>query len=354
MGKLAPFAMLGIVLLAYGIGGIIRYNIRNLEPLLQQSGKMDHFTLYNERVSSFALSLAYVVSIAFYLRLLSSFLLHQTGHGGGVFLEKGLTTFVLLSIGLVGVRFGLRVLEHLEKYSVTIKLAIIFALLIGLALFDLRSIPFESLSNPAAMEHGWWERLRMLAGLLLVVQGFETSRYLGEEYDRDTRNRTMRLAQVLSGAIYVAFVILALPLLAHMQNPEPDETAIIELAGMVSPLLPYMLIVAAVMSQFSAAVADTVGCGGLLSEETKGKLTAGRSYLLITGLAIVLVWVANVFEIISIASRAFALYYLLQGINAWMTVGKCEKGGTCAVQRLRFGVLILALAFVVIFGISAE
>jgi hypothetical protein len=39
-------------------------------------------------------------------------------------------------------------------------------------------------------------------------------------------------------------------------------------------------------------------------------------YVLVITLAIVLIWSANIFEIITIASRAFAAYYLLQCLVA--------------------------------------
>lgn len=113
--------------------------------------------------------------------------------------------------------------------------------------------------------------------------------------------------------------------------------------------------IAAAMSQFSAAVADTVGAGGLIEKTSKGHLRARWGYLVIAAFAIVLVWKANIFEIISIASRAFALYYLLQGINAFRAAGisvTSPKRRLC--RRLRFGSLVVLLAFVVIFGHAAE
>ena len=157
--------------------------------------------------------------------------------------------------------------------------------------------------------------MRLLAGILLIVQGFETSRYLGAEYDAQTRIRTMRYAQLLSAAIYLLFIGLSLPLLNGFHEPR-SETAIISLSAMISPILPAMLIVAAIMSQFSAAVADTAGSGGLLAEFSRRRFSPRLGYALVVALAIVLIWSANIFEIITIASRAFATYYLLQCLVA--------------------------------------
>ncbi|MCF6313799.1 MAG: hypothetical protein L3J39_15245 [Verrucomicrobiales bacterium] len=265
-----------------------------------------------------------------------------------------MTTVILLFIGVVGRVRGLHALERLEVYSVTIKLSLIAALLVGLISYDFVYLGDIFSQAIPVKDHNIFHQIRLLAGILLIVQGFETSRYLGADYDAETRIATMRRAQWVSGVIYVVFVILAMPLLTHLQGTNPDETAIIGLAILVSPVLPVLLIIAAVMSQFSAAVADTIGGGGLISENTEDRLGKRSGYLLITLLAVALVWFSNIFELISIASRAFAFYYLLQSINAWLVAGKCRDGGSCCWVRVRIGFFILILSFVVLFGHSAE
>tara|TARA_R110002051_G_scaffold271530_2_gene332023 strand:- start:8466 stop:8675 length:210 start_codon:yes stop_codon:yes gene_type:complete len=40
-----------------------------------------------------------------------------------------------------------------------------------------------------------WQAFALTAGLRVAVQGFETSRYLGAEYDAQIRIRSLRLAQ---------------------------------------------------------------------------------------------------------------------------------------------------------------
>ena len=111
-----------------------------------------------------------------------------------------------------------------------------------------------------------------------------------------------------------------------------------------------MLVLAAIMSQFSAAVADTVGAGGLVQEETARRISDRRAYLLVSGLAIVLVWSANLFEIISLASRAFALYYLLQTLQALRLARRLETCRARVFCHIRFGAVALLLAFIVLFG----
>ncbi len=337
-------AMVGIVLVAYGIGDVIRYNIRYAEPLLAQASG-PNFMFVVERFSSLVLGLAYVISVAFYLRLLASFVLSGM-EMESEFLANIITTAILIFIALMGLWRGLGGLESLEKIAVNIKLAIIAALLVGLAWFDigwLAQVDSEISYRPV---EDWLYSLQLLAGILLIIQGFETSRYLGAEYDAERRIRTMRYAQLLSGLIYLLFIGLSLPLLGDFHD-QRDETAIIALSAVVASILPAMLIVAAVMSQFSAAVADTAGSGGLLSEFSRRRLTPGFGYAVVAVVAIVLVWSASIFEIITIASRAFALYYLLQCVVALIA----SRGRGHLIQRIGFIVIASLLLLVVVFAI---
>ncbi|BAN68434.1 hypothetical protein [endosymbiont of unidentified scaly snail isolate Monju] len=339
LGRYAILGMTGITLVALTVGAVMRFNIRHLEPLLER-GALDPLGLWLERAANLALSLAYVISVAFYLRLLSAFALRPLVLEQGFWLDA-LTTLVLVFIGGIGWRRGLHALENLEEYSVSIKLAVIAALLAGLAVHDLHtgfdlSAVHAGVSDP-------WEIARVLAGLLLVVQGFETSRYLGAEYDAGLRVRSMRRAQWLSTTIYLAFLALVTPLLGGINGARVDETAVIDLAAAAAWILGPMLILAALMSQFSAAVADTVGAGGLVQEESRGRIHDRQAYPLIALLAIILVWSADLFEIVSLASRAFAFYYLLQTLLALRLAFGWR-------QRLGFGLVAALLAFVVLFG----
>ncbi len=340
----ALLAMAGIVLVAYGIGEVIRYNIRYAEPILN-SGQSPRSLLVIEHLSALVLGLAYVISVAFYLRLLASFVLRAMEVEND-FLANMITTGILLFIALVGLWRGLGGLERLEESAVNIKLAIIAALLVGLAWFDMNWLAQAGNEISYHPVEDWPYALRLLAGILLIIQGFETSRYLGAGYDAETRIRTMRYAQILSGVIYLLFIGLSLPLLGDFHESR-DETAIIALSAMVAAMLPAMLIVAAVMSQFSAAVADTAGSGGLLSEFSHRRLTPGAGYILVATVAIILVWSASVFEIITIASRAFALYYLLQCMVALIA----SRGRGHLLQRTGIIVIASLLLLVVLFAI---
>ncbi len=345
-GKWALAAMGLITAAAYAIGAIIRFNIRYAEPALKRDNNPT--LAWTERFSNIALSLAYVVSITFYLRLMASFVLESSGINSDI-AANSLATIVLLSIGIIGWRKGLRSLEQLEEYSVSIKLAIIAALLLGLFHYDLSAgfmppeIHMDSMSS--------LDRLRMLAGMLLVVQGFETSRYLAHKYPSELRIRSMKLAQWLASGTYLLFIFLVLPLLPLLNGGKPHETAIIDLAGHAAMVLPFLLVIAAVMSQFSAAVADTVGAGGLLEEESHQRLPASTAYLVVVCLAVILVWSADVFEIITLASRAFATFYFAQALVALQVIpNTCGKPLTHKALFILAAILLLG---VVIFAIPA-
>jgi len=345
-GTASVIAISGIILLSFWLGSAIRFNI-----LHDGGGAIAAnvpVALALERLSDLALAFAYVISITFYIRLLSGFVL--TGfHAYSLFNADMLTTLILAFIGLYGLRRGLGGLERLEEYSVTIKLAIIVALLAGLAWHD--SIEGYDLSDLPPPPGTLWEHLRLLGGMLLIVQGFETSKYLENAYDAPLRARSMRLAQLLAGVIYIGFVALAMPLMAPFARVTPNETAVIELSGHITLVLPLMLVLAATMSQFSAAVADTIGAGGVVENETRRRIPAQLSYPVITSLAVALTWATHIFQVVAFASRAFAFYYLLQALLAARLASKIGNGRWRVVA---YGLLALLMLTVVMFAKPVE
>src|SRR5210317_1233491 len=101
IGIFSPIAVTGIVLLAYAIGGVIRFNIIHAEPLLQE--KHASPLIYRiDFVADAALSLAYVTAVAFYLSLLSSFLLNYLGFVDQFGWERTLTTVIIIFIAAIG------------------------------------------------------------------------------------------------------------------------------------------------------------------------------------------------------------------------------------------------------------
>ena len=353
IGVYSPVAVTVIVVLAYAIGSVIRFNITHAEPLLHERDA--HPVIYRiDLFSNAALSFAYVTAVAFYLSLLSSFLLTYIGFGDSPYLERTLTTVIIIFIAAAGFLRGLGGLEKLEAYSMSLQLSIVAALLIGILVYDYSFLQSERPLVFEVKDRDWMTRMFILAGILLVVQGFETSRFLGEKYSAAMRVRTMRRAQLISGALYIASVIVLLPIVQTLNLENIRIAEIVAATGLAAAVLPLMLIVAAIMSQFSAAVADTVGAGGLASESSRGKLSTRRGYLLVSVLAIMLVWTADLLEIISYASRAFAFYYLLQCVVAMIaSYHHCDRN-IHYLQLLRFSVLAIILAFIVIFAMPAK
>jgi len=191
--------------------------------------------------------------------------------------------------------------------------------------------------------------IRVILGLLIVVQGFETSRYLGDEHPAEERIKTMRYAQWTSSVIYVVFIALATVL--FQADMGADVTAIIHMVRPVASVLPICLTIAAIGSQFSAAVADNEGAGGLIEEITHRKVSVRYAYLLILLVTVALTWGTNVNSIIAYASRAFAFYYLLQCLMAVLILKAQGKERTKLVVFALLAVLCLG---VFLFGASSE
>jgi hypothetical protein len=224
------------------------------------------------------------------------------------------------------------------------------ALLVSLAIYNVQLALGGTWALPAVSSTIDLHDLRVILGLLIVVQGFETSRYLGDEHPAEQRIATMRTAQLLSSAIYLVFIGLA-TVLFH-SSLGAGVTAIISMTKPVAVVLPILLSVAAIGSQFSAAVADNSGAGGLIEDITHRKLPVRFAYLLILLVTVGLTWETNVNAIIAYASRAFALYYFLQCCVAFLVAR--EVKGRRSGQLAGFALLALICLAVFLFGLPSE
>ena len=353
VGEYSPFAVLGIVVLAYAIGGVIRFNITHAEPLLHK--KQEHPSIYKiDLVANTVLSFAYVTAVAFYLSLLSSFLLNYAGFSESPGLERTLTTIIIVFIAATGFIRGLGGLEKLEAYSMSLQLSIVAALLVGVFVYNYHFIQSEQSLIFDHQERDWITQACILCGILLVVQGFETSRFLGEKYSAEIRVQTMRRAQIISGVLYVLSVTALMPIVQHIDLENIRIADIVSATGLAATALPLMLIVAAIMSQFSAAVADTVGAGCLASESSSRRISTNYGYLIVSLFAIILIWTADLLEIITFASRAFALYYLLQCVIALIVSCRISEHKSYRLCRAHFATVGTILAFIVVFAIPAK
>jgi hypothetical protein len=342
-GVAAGPMMLALCGAAYLFGWAIRHNI----ACHDQVKKLPAAIVTLERLSSAALAFAYMVSVTYYLNLFGSFGVKLTPFNAPVY-GRGLATAVFCFIGCFGVIKGLKGLEKLETWAVSLKLAIIAGLLAGLCVYFGQQASQDALKHPPISVTGW-PAATLAFGMIITVQGFETSRYLGSAYTAKERIRSMRYAQWLAAAIYVVYVSLTSLLFDHSQI-ETSDTAVIDMSRVVATVLPVLLVAAALAAQLSAAIADTVGCGGMTEDVSKKRVSEGWAYAGVAVIGIAITWMANVFEIIALASRVFAFYYVLQcavaTVFAWSS-GRRVKA-TCFATLGALGVVI------VLFGRSVE
>jgi len=312
VGKWAVLCMAVLLVVAYAVGHVIRFNIRYFEPMEHDGYGPVQDAAFVSRV---VLAGAYFISVTYYLQLLAAFALNAVGVQGELWANM-VTTFILLAIGVVGMWRGLDELEKVEGYAISLNLGMIAALLLALLVYNIQLFVGGDWQLPGISSRIDFHDMRVLLGLLIVVQGFETSRFLGDEHPAEQRISTMRMAQWISGVIYLVFIGLATVL--FQEGMGSDVTAIIKMTAPVAVVLPVLLSFAAIGSQFSAAVADNSGAGGLLEDITQRKLPVRFAYLLIMLITVALTWQTNVNAIIAYASRAFALFYMIQCLVAFM------------------------------------
>ena len=344
-GYAAP-AMLLLILVAGMIGWTIRYNIRVVEPELARGG--DRVLISLEEISHVVLSFAYFVSVAYYLSLLGHFVLEAAGVQNDA-LAHNIAIALVLGLGLLGWLGGAERIASLERYATALNLSVIAGFLVTLGVFAaLHLAGGDSVLPPPGRFEA--SSLPVLLGLLIVVQGFETSRFMEAEFDSDTRIRAMRLAQYVSGIIYILFFLLLSPLFPQLAGGD-GVAAIISVSALVAGALPLSITVAATASQLSASVADSVGNTGLIRDLSHGRIDARHSYALVAVIGVTILIASDVNEVIALASRAFALFYALQCLVAWEAARKRpgDRG-----KALIFAALAAVAVSVCLFGTPSE
>ncbi len=343
VGPYAILAMVVVAIVAFLVGKIVRHNILCAEPVLAKGSQK--FTVIIERLSDFALVAAYVVSVCLYIHILSSFVL-SSFELDNTFNNSLMTSIIIGVITVIGLFGGLKPLENLERWALFITLIILAGLLVLFAVYDVKQFLSQGyFSLPEMPQRSGWEIITIVAGTLIVVQGFETTRYLGETFDTLTRIRASRWSQYFSLSVYVIFVALAMPIVSVL-NGNYAENSLITIAATASILLPLPLIIAASLSQFSAAVADTLAAAANMQEASQQRLNTRWGYLMVGVSAMALAWSGSTFEIITLASRAFAFYYLLQCLVAFSVCRNIR-------ERILFGFIAFILGFVLLFAVPA-
>ena len=349
-GSWAWVAILGLCAIGYFYGTAIRHNIRFVEPQLGRNAPRGLWFI--EEISDLSLSLAYFVSVAYYLNLFAAFALR----GGNIvdpFWIKMLATLMIGGIGCMGILRGLGALEKIETLAVGIKLSLIGGLCSTLAIVSMMAFSTGDFSWPVLEHTTGIAEAQVFLGLVILVQGFETSRYLGNEYEPELRITSMRWAQILSTAIYLIFILLVTRYFDNGLPQTGGETAIIDLLRPVGVLVAPLIIVTALASQLSAAVADMNGAGGLVAEIGKVRLPVKFGYAATAVAAIFITWVANIYEIITYASKAFVIYYGLQSLQAALSSAR-QKGAVRQLWAWFYGIGVVLALVIVIFAIPAE
>ncbi|MCB1509026.1 MAG: hypothetical protein KDI98_09885 [Hyphomicrobiaceae bacterium] len=343
-GPLALAAMAGLCAAAFLYGSANRYLITAFDPLKGTGGVPAH-ELYLDKAGDLALALAYFVSVAYYLNLLAAFglrLFDVTDEGA----IRLVATGAIALIGIVGAFGGLKALERLEVPSVAIKLAVIAGLIAALGLSAVETGLARAFARPLP----GWDAAPTVLGLLILVQGFETSRYLDAEYDAPTRVRTMFRAQVISTLIYLVFILLGAPFFEGAMPQNGAETAIIDMLRPLAVLVGPMLILAALASQFSAAIADAGGAGGLIGDVSGHRIPMKAGTLATALAAAAITWSADIFQIVAYASRAFVLYY---GLTALIAVLVARRRGD-ALRMAVYGAGIFLAVLILVFAEAAN
>jgi hypothetical protein len=341
LGALAVLGAIGICVVAWFVGTVIRHNVRVVESR-EARGLLDAGTARWGRVADAVIVVAYVISVALYLRIMAQYLVGLVVPAGSAFWEPVIACAAVVLIVGIGVLRGFAGLDRLDRWSLVTVLALTGAFGVILLVHDGTAVAAGSLALPPVPDAAPLGVLAVLGGIVITVQGFETVRYLGDEYDAATRVRASRWAQLIAAAIYIVIVAAATPAMG-LGTPAGPSSTLLDIAARIAPWFAVPLVLSAVFSQFSAGIADTAAAEGNLrglSPWFRGR----RPYLLSGAAAILLAATVPTLTIVAVASRAFAVYYAIQAVIAFRTSsGIARRTGFAALGVLMLAVAVFAL-----------
>ena len=138
--------------------------------------------------------------------------------------------------------------------------------LLGGALLDRRRTQRCSTRGcelPPVPDVGVGRMLLVLGGIVITVQGFETVRYLGDEYD--AADADMGVARGPGrGGVDLHRHRGGRDAVMGLGTAAGADDTLLQVTDRVAPILALPLVLCAVLSQFSAAIADTVAADGNL------------------------------------------------------------------------------------------
>lgn len=340
LGALSVFGAVAICGLAWLIGTIIRHNVIVVEQR-HTAGTLDRCTARTETLADAVIVVAYVISVALYLRIMAQYLVGFFDSAGSAVAEPVIACVAVAVIVAIGAVRGFAGLDRLDRVSL-IAVLVLTTVLGGVLLFhDVSAVATDSLRLPPLTSLDPISTLLVLGGIVITVQGFETVRFLGDQYDARTRVWASRLAQLVASSIYIGFVAVATPAMG-LGTPAGADNTLLDITARIAPWLALPLVLSAVLSQFSAAVADTAAADGNL-RGLRRWFTGPRPYLVSGAAAIALAATVPTLIIVAVASRAFAAYYALQAVIAMRT-------STGALRKAGFGTLALLMLVVTLFA----
>ncbi|MEO8262160.1 MAG: hypothetical protein ABI566_06275 [Pseudolysinimonas sp.] len=341
LGVFSVLGIIGICGVAWLLGTAIRHNVVVVERR-QAAGDLDRTTNRLGRVADAVIVIAYVISVALYLRIMAQYLVGFFNTAGSALWEPIIACLTVVAIVTLGVLRGFAGLDRLDRISLAAVLVLTIVLGGVLLFHDGAALLAGSLTLPPALPLAPLTTLLVLGGIVIAVQGFETVRYLGDQFDAPTRVWASRLAQLISTSIYIGFVAVATPVMGLGTNAGPDNT-LLDITGRIAPWLALPLVLSAVLSQLSAAIADTEAADGNLRRLSRW-FRGSRAYLYSGAAAIVIAAFVPTLTIVVIASRAFAAYYAIQAVIAMRTSqGRARKIGFGALALLMLGVTVFAM-----------
>lgn len=314
LGKLTVVGVAAVCAVAWWVGSAVRHNVTVVEPL-EEAGDLDRITGRLDHIGDAVIVVAYIISVALYLRIMAEYVFGYAGWGG-TGAEKVLASLAVVLIVGIGILRGFHGLERLDDVTVA-AVMILTVVLSGALLFNDGQKLAGGLDLPPVPEASTWHVLLVMGGIVITVQGFETVRYLRDEYDARTRVWASRVAQLVASGLYVGFAAVATPVMGLGTDAGADKT-LLDITSRVAPWLALPLVLSAVLSQFSAAVADTAAADGNLTRMFSW-MKGARSYLFSGTAAVALAATVGTFTIIAVASRAFAVYYAIQAVIAVRT-----------------------------------
>lgn len=329
-GLAALPAMAIVCVVAYLVGTAVRHNISHDGD--KPSGRLVPW-------SSASIAVAYTISVGLYLQIMATYALDSAG---GSIDPRVVSSATVVLIVFVGIVRGFSGLELVERIALAVT-AVMIIVMIAVFAVKLAAAGGAPVAWSDATSQSPLHAARLLGGVLICVQGFETTRFLSERYSCDARVRASRWAQLISSVVYLAFVLVCAPLLATNVQGAPAEDGLLQLAHAIVPWLVLPIVVTAVFSQLSAAVADLETAVGNVTELSHERVRSLVSYLVLGALAIAVVWIFSTLALVAVASRAFAAFYLLQCVRAAASArGIARTAGYCMLAAAMLFVLLLA------------